>query len=103
MKINPHNPMINPINTQNLDQAAREAGSAKAAEVAKHQQEEESLKLQRPSESPKKKEVGGKKDSESNQGRRNARYLPDGTVVWEEDESPDDGPPPASHGIDIRA
>lgn len=94
------------MNTQALEQAARQAAQEKAAESAKARQAEETLRLQQLSESLNKKKVEGKKDQESSgsKGFRNARYLKDGSVQPDGTETPDDTPPSASSGgIDIRA
>ncbi len=106
MRINQTNPNIQLQNILGLEQAARKEVQEKAAEAAKAHAAEEALRLQQLADSVKKKKPVGKEDSNSpsQQGRRNARYLPDGTVQTEGPEAPGDAPPPSPRaGIDIRA
>jgi len=102
MKINQTNPHLNLTNIIGVEQAARKEAQEKAAESAKAQAAEEALRLQKLAEGVKKTEGGGKK-SPGGQGRRNARYLPDGTIQSEGSDIPDSPLPPPEGGIDIRA
>ncbi len=106
MKINHTNPNLNLMNTLGVEQAARKAAQEKAAESAKARAAEEAQRLQQISETLKGKKPVGKigPDSKGQQGRRNARYLPDGTVQPEGSDGPDDSSnPPPRGGIDIKA
>lgn len=106
MKINHNNPNIQLQNILGLEQAARKSAQEKAAESAKAHEAEKALRLQETAESLKEIKDGHKKNPKDpqKQGRRNTRYLPDGTVQPEGSEGPDDSPnPPPRSGIDIRA
>jgi len=106
MKINHNNPNIQLQNILGLEQAARKEAAQKAAESAKAHAAEEALRLQAMADSLKKIGNGQKKNpgGPSKQGRRNARYMPDGTVEPEGSDVPEgpSGPPPQG-GIDLRA
>lgn len=108
MRVNHTNPNIQLQNMMGLEQAARKEAQQKAAESAKAREAEETIRLQGIADSLKKIGDGKKKnqDGPQKQARRNARYLPDGTVQPEgTDSSPEDPstPPPPRGGIDIRA
>lgn len=104
MKINHSNPNLQLQNILGIEQAARKTAQEKAAESAKAQQAEETLRLQNLAELVQKIKGDEKKKPGLGQGRRNARYLPDGTVQPEGSDTPDDpsNPSPRS-GIDLRA
>jgi hypothetical protein len=106
MKINQNNPNIQLQNTLGIEQAARKAAQEKSAESAKAHEAEEALRLQEIGESLKEIRDGRKKNpgDAPQQGRRNARYRPDGTVEPEGLDHPEDGPPPPQAGrIDLKA
>lgn len=104
MRINHTNPNLNLLNTLGVEQAARKEAQEKAAESAKAHAAEEALRLQQLAQSVKKIGGDGKQKPETGQGRRNARYLPDGSVQPEgPDEPGGDATPPPRKGIDIKA
>ncbi len=103
MKINQTNPNLQLQNILGLEQATRKEAQEKAAEAAKAHAAEEAIRLQQLADSFKKKPVG-KENSNPQQGRRNTRYLPDGTIQTEGSNAPGDAPPDSPRGgIDIRA
>ena len=106
MRVNHNNPNLQLQNILGLEQAARKESQQKAAESAKAHEAEQSLRLQEMADSLKEIRDGKKKnqDDPQKQGRRNARYLPDGTIQPEGSDSPENpSAPPPRGGIDIRA